>query len=145
MDELRRRMESAVKIVYILDNCGEAVIDRLLIELFPRKITVAVRGRAILNDVTREDALASGLDFVPIVDTGDNTPGVSLPHCSAEFLATLRSVDLVIAKGQGNFESMGEEFRDRPTFYLLRTKCAVICEQLGAELNTIQILGRNLD
>ena len=145
MDELHHRMDSAAKIVYILDNCGEAVIDRLLIELYPKKITIAVRGRAILNDVTREDALASGLDFVPIVDTGDNTPGVSLPHCSPEFIETLRSADLVIAKGQGNFESMGEEFYDRPTFYLLRTKCAVICEQLRTSLNSIQILGRNLD
>ena len=145
MDELHRRMEAAHRVVYILDNCGEAVIDRLLIELFPGKITVAVRGRAILNDVTREDALASGLDFVPIVDTGDNTPGVSLANSAPEFVALLRSADLVVAKGQGNFESMADDFRDRPAFYLLRTKCEVICEQLGTRLNSIQILGRNLD
>ena len=145
MDELHRRMDEAKKIVYILDNCGEAVIDRLLIELFPRKITVAVRGRAILNDVTRDDALASGLDSVPIIDTGDNTPGVSLKTSSTEFIEFLRSADLIIAKGQGNFESFADDFTDRPAFYLLRTKCAVICEQLGAELNSIQILGRNLD
>ena len=144
MDELRRRMDKAEKIVYILDNCGEAVIDRLLIERFQRKITAAVRGRAILNDVTREDAIASGLDFVPVIDTGDNTPGVSLKTASPQFVAALRSADLVIAKGQGNFESLADDFRDRPAFYLLRTKCEVICRQLGAELNSIQILGRNL-
>ena len=104
-----------------------------------------MRGRAILNDVTREDAVASGLDFVPVVDTGDNTPGVSLKTSSSEFVAALRSADLVIAKGQGNFESLAEDFRDRPAFYLLRTKCDVICAQLGAKLNSIQIIGRNLD
>ena len=145
MAELHRRVEAARKIVYILDNCGEAVIDRLLIELYPQKITVAVRGRAILNDATREDALASGLDFVPITDTGDNTPGVSLKTSSPEFVATLRSADLVIAKGQGNFESLADDFCDRPVFYLLRTKCEVICRQLGTPLNSIQIIGRNLD
>ena len=142
--ELRRRMEKARSIIYILDNCGEAVIDRLLIERYPDKITVAVRGRAILNDVTREDAVASGLDFVPIIDNGDGAPGVSLRRSSPEFLRQLRSVDLVIAKGQGNFEAMGDEFHDRPAFYLLRTKCDVICGQLGAKLNSIQIIGRNL-
>ena len=144
MAELRRRMDAAKKVIYILDNCGEAVIDRLLIELYPEKITVAVRGRAILNDATREDALASGLDFVPITDTGDNTPGVSLRTCSPEFAAELHSADLVIAKGQGNFESLADDFVDRPAFYLLRTKCEVICEKLGAQLNSIQIIGRNL-
>ena len=142
--ELRRRMERARSIIYILDNCGEAVIDRLLIERYPDKITVAVRGRAILNDVTRADAVASGLDFVPIIDNGDGAPGVSLRRSSPEFLRQLRAADLVIAKGQGNFEAMGDEFHDRPAFYLLRTKCAVICEQLGAKLNSIQIIGRNL-
>ena len=142
--ELRRRMENAKKIIYILDNCGEAVIDRLLIERYPDKITVAVRGRPILNDVTRADAIASGLDFVPIIDNGDGAPGVSLRRSSPEFLRHLHSADLVIAKGQGNFEAMGDEFHDRPVFYLLRTKCDVICGQLGAEMNSIQIIGRNL-
>ena len=142
--ELRRRMESAGDIVYILDNCGEAVIDRLLIERFPGKVTVAVRGRPILNDVTREDAVASGLDFVPIIDNGDGAPGVSLRRSSPEFVRRLRAADLVVAKGQGNFEAMGDDFHDRPAFYLLRTKCDVICDRLGAKMNSIQIIGRNL-
>lgn len=143
--DLHRRMEASDRILYILDNCGEAVVDRLLIERYPDKITVAVRGKPILNDVTRADALASGLDFVPIVDTGDGSPGVSIRRSSADFLRHLHSSDLVIAKGQGNFEAMGDEFVDRPAYYLLRTKCQVICRQLDAELNSIQIIGRNLD
>jgi len=142
--DLHRRMDAAGSILYILDNCGEAVIDRLLIEAYADKITIAVRGKPILNDVTREDAVASGLDFVPIVDTGYGAPGVSLASSSAEFLRTLDSVDLVIAKGQGNFESMADEFTAKPAYYLLRTKCQVICRQLNAELNSIQIIGRNL-
>lgn len=143
--DLHRRMDSASEILYILDNCGEAVVDRLLIERYADKITVAVRGKPILNDVTREDALASGLDFVPIVDTGDGAPGVSLKRSSPEFLKHLTSADLVIAKGQGNFEAMADEFTASPAYYLLRTKCQVICCQLNASLNSIQIIGRNLD
>ena len=142
--ELHRRMDGARDIIYILDNCGEAVIDRLLIERYADKVTIAVRGKPILNDVTRRDAVASGLDFVPIIDNGDGAPGVSLRRSSPEFLRRLSSADLVVAKGQGNFEAMGDEFRDCPAFYLLRTKCDVICRQLGAELNSIQIIGRNL-
>lgn len=142
--ELHRRMDRAKDIIYILDNCGEAVMDRLLIEMYPDKITVAVRGKPILNDVTRADAVASGLDFVPIIDNGDGAPGVSLRRSSPEFLRRLRSADLVVAKGQGNFEAMGDDFHDCPVFYLLRTKCDVICGQLGAEMNSIQIIGRNL-
>ena len=143
--DLHRRMDDAASILYILDNCGEAVVDRLVIEPYADKMTVAVRGKPILNDVTRIDAVASGLDFVPIVDTGDGAPGVSLKRSSADFLDRLRSADLVIAKGQGNFEAMADEFFDRPAYYLLRTKCQVICSQLRAELNSIQIIGRNLD
>ena len=142
--ELHRRMDGAKDIIYILDNCGEAVIDRLLIERYADKVTIAVRGRPILNDVTRRDAAASGLDFVPIIDNGDGAPGVSLRRSSPEFLRRLSSADLVVAKGQGNFEAMGDEFRDCPAFYLLRTKCDVICRQLNAKLNSIQIIGRNL-
>lgn len=143
-EDLHRRMDAAGSILYILDNCGEAVIDRLLIERYREKITVGVRGRPILNDVTRSDALASGLDFVPIVDTGDNSPGVSLRRSSKEFVAALENSDLIIAKGQGNFESLSDDFHDRPAYYLLRTKCDVICRRLGAPKYSIQIIGCNL-
>ena len=145
VEDLHRRMDCATSILYILDNCGEAVVDRLLIERYSDKITVAVRGKPILNDVTRSDAIASGLGFVPIIDTGDGAPGVSLNRSSADFLNHMRSVDLVIAKGQGNFETLADEFSERPAYYLLRTKCQVICSQLHAKLNSIQIIGRNLD
>ena len=144
-EDLRRRMDEAGSILYILDNCGEAVIDRLLIERYKDKTTIGVRGRPIINDVTREDAVESGLDFVPIVDTGDGSPGVSLRRSSSEFIRALRTSDLIIAKGQGNFESLSDDFHDRPAYYLLRTKCEVVCQRLDAPMNSLQIIGRNLD
>ncbi len=134
-------MNNAETIFYMLDNCGEAVFDRLLIERFADKITVGVRGFPILNDVTPREAEMSGIDFVPVVDTGDMTPGVSLKNSSPEFLRQMRSADLVIAKGQGNFETLSGY--DRPIAFLLRVKCRVIAEILKQDMYSLQIQLRN--
>jgi len=83
---LRRKIAGASDILYIADNCGEIVFDRLLIEPSRGKITLAVRGMPILNDATRREAGMSGLDgIVDIIDTGDALPGVVLENCSPEF------------------------------------------------------------
>ena len=141
--DLHRRMDRAKNIVYVLDNCGEAVLDRLLIERFPGRITVAARGGAIFNDVTREDVAASGIT-APVIDSGVALPGVSLKCSAPDFVEALRRADLVVAKGQGNFESLEGEF-DRPVYFLLRVKCAVISGLLGAPQGSLQVIGRNLD
>ena len=142
-EELKRRMDEAESIFYMLDNCGEAVLDRLVMEPYREKLTVGVRGRPVLNDVTPEDAAASGIDFAPVVDTGDATAGVSFTRSKPEFLEKLNGAALVIAKGQGNFESMEHIFR-RPVFYLFRAKCSVIAALLGCPMDSIQIVPRNL-
>ncbi|OGV55617.1 MAG: hypothetical protein A2X49_02610 [Lentisphaerae bacterium GWF2_52_8] len=141
---LKKAMDHARNILYLADNCGEAVIDRLLIELYAGKITVAVRGYPILNDVTRREAEMSGLDSLArIVDTGDATPGVSMRHSSPEFLEEFRRADLIISKGQGNFETLNDT--DRPIFFLFRAKCSVISALLGdAALGSLHVIARNL-
>lgn len=142
--DLHRRLDAAESVFYMLDNCGEAVIDRLLIEPYADKITLGVRGYPILNDVTRREAKLSGITGVRrVVDTGDRAPGVSLRNSSAELLDAMRSADLVISKGQGNFESLDEGY-DRPVFFLLRAKCAVVANRLNCPLGSIRIIGRNL-
>ncbi len=141
--DLHGRMKKARNILYILDNCGEAVLDRLVMEPFREKITVGVRGRPILNDDTRSEAAASGID-APLVDTGDGAPGVSLRRSSPEFLDALNRADLVVAKGQGNFESLEGEF-DGPIYFLLRAKCEVVARHLDVPIGSIVITGRNLE
>lgn len=141
--DLKRRMDRAKRIFYMLDNCGEAVVDRLLMEPYADKLVIGVRGKPVLNDVTRREAMLSGIDFAPVLDTGDRAPGVSLRRSSPEILDALHSADLVISKGQGNFESLDEDFRG-PVYFLLRIKCKVIAERLRQPLGSIQILGRNL-
>ncbi|MCP3968455.1 MAG: DUF89 family protein [Lentisphaerae bacterium] len=140
---LRDEMERAESIFYMADNCGEAVFDRLLIERYESKITLGVRGEPILNDITPREISQSGLDIVPHVHTGDMTPGVSMIHSSPEFIQEMRSADLVIAKGQGNFETLNEY--DRSIFFLLRVKCAVIANLIGnVELGDLQVIGKNI-
>ena len=141
--DLHRRMDRAKSIFYMLANCGEAVVDRLLMEPYAEKLTIGVRGLPVLNDVTRREAKLSGIDFAPIVDTGDCAPGVSLRHSSPEIIDALHHADLVISKGQGNFESLDEEFT-RPVYFLLRVKCKVVADRLNRPLGSIQIIGRNL-
>ncbi len=142
--EFKRRLDAAKSIFYMLDNCGEAVIDRLLIEPYRDRITVGVRGRPILNDVTRREAALSGIEGVPIVDTGDCAPGVSLRRSRPELLEAMRRADVVVSKGQGNFESLDEEFTGRPIFFLLRVKCDVVSRRVASPLGAIKIIGKNL-
>ncbi len=144
--DLARRMRSARKIFYILDNCGEAVLDRLLLELYPPKITLGVRGSAILNDVTRAELAESGLDDFPVYDTGRAAPGVPYPDISPDFRREMETSDLVIAKGQGNFESLsGAGFAAAPIYYLFKAKCPTIAKLLDKKLNSVVIIGENLE
>ncbi|MCQ2377775.1 MAG: ARMT1-like domain-containing protein [Victivallaceae bacterium] len=142
--DLEKRMDKAKKFFYFLDNCGEAVFDALFIRRYAGKITLGVRGKPILNDITPEELVSSGLGDYPSVDTGRAAPGVIPGECREEFLDAMRSSDLVVAKGQGNYESLCPDFADRPIYHLLRVKCRVIADHLRQPLGSIQIIGRNL-
>jgi hypothetical protein len=140
---LHQAMDRAKDILYLGDNCGEIVFDRLLVERYRDKITFAVRGGPILNDATREDAVASGLaDVVRIIDSGDASPGILLEHCSAEFREAFAAADLVVSKGQGNYETLNDH--PRPIVFLLKAKCRVVAQQLGVELGSLIVIPQNL-
>ena len=130
----RGAVEAAQDILYVADNAGEIVFDRLLIErLPPGRVTLAVRGRPVLNDATRQDARVAGLDaIVPIVDSGSDVPGTWLPACSDDFVRRFAAADLVIAKGQGNYETLSDFAA--PVFFLFRAKCPVIAEHAGVPI-----------
>lgn len=131
VEELRQAAMSANDILYLADNAGEIVFDRLLIEqMRPGSVTLAVKAGAIINDATREDAEAAGLtDFVEVIDNGDDAPGTILDSCSSAFRRRFDAADLIIAKGQGNYETLNE-CPHRNLFFLLKAKCAVIARDL---------------
>jgi uncharacterized protein with ATP-grasp and redox domains len=131
--QLKQVLGEARRILYLTDNAGEIVFDRVLIEEIPERrsrVTVAVKGLPILNDATMEDADESGLtDIVKVIDNGSDAPGTILETCSPRFIDTLNSADMVISKGQGNYECLSA--RNHNTFFLLKAKCAVIARHLG--------------
>jgi hypothetical protein len=134
LDAFRREVEEARSILYPTDNAGEIVLDRLLIEqLGPARVTVAVRGAPVLNDATRADARAAGLDLLAqVIDNGSDAPGTVFDDCSEAFLERLADADLILAKGQGNYETLSQETRN--LFFLFKAKCPVVAEHAGVPL-----------
>jgi len=142
-EAFRHAISKAEKILYLGDNAGEIVFDRLLIERLPyEKMTFVVKGGPILNDVLMEDAQMVGLtDIVDVIDNGSDAPGTILESCSNVFHHRWDESDLVIAKGQGNYETLSEV--DKNIFFLVRPKCNVLARHLGREIGSLVISGPN--
>jgi len=134
VDEFCQAAKVADSILYLTDNAGEIAFDRLLIEqLGPDRVTVAVRGAPVINDATLADAQTVGLhELTTVIKNGSDAPGTILSDCSPEFRALYDAADMVIAKGQGNFESLSDEPRD--IFFLFKVKCQVVADQVDAPL-----------
>ena len=134
LETFRQAVQSAERILYLADNAGEIVFDRLLIERLPlEKVTVAVKGSPVINDATMADADAVGLTaLVEVIDNGSDAPGTLLQDCSESFRYVFENADLIIAKGQGNYETLSDV--DRPIYYLLKIKCPVIAEHIGCPI-----------
>ncbi len=139
-EDLRQDLASAERVVFVHDTAGEAFFDRLLIEQLekpPEQIVSVVRESPSLGGVTREEAVAAGLDAVArVVDPGIACRGIPLSSCSQGFRAEYAAADLVIAKGQAAYETLegegGEIDGERPRIYfLLRVKCDMVARELG--------------
>lgn len=130
-----RQLKTAKSLLIIGDNTGETVFDCLLLEqLANLELTYAVRSAPIINDATIEDAQASGIGgYAQIISTGCDVPGVLLDECSEEFLDIFYGADIVISKGQGNYETLSD--CDRNIYFLLKAKCPVVSRLLAVELN----------
>ena len=133
---LRVDLSKAKELIYLGDNTGEIVLDKLFIKEiaaeYPNvRITFVTRGKPIFNDVTEEDAYYVGIDrYAAIINNGTDLPGTDLLEVSQEFKNRLQSADLIIAKGQGNYESLcgcGLNI-----YYLFLCKCNMIMEKLNA-------------
>lgn len=131
-ESFRRSLESARYVLYLGDNAGETIFDKILIETIAKDVVYAVRGAPIINDATIKEAEKSGLGAVArIVSSGCDAPGTILKRCSRQFLDIFNNADIVISKGQGNYESLAGE--RAPIFFLLKAKCPVIARHVGTE------------
>lgn len=126
-----RATDQAKDILYLGDNAGEIFFDRLLLEHLPRdKVTFVVRGGPAINDITMSDLNDTGLDgLIPVIDNGSDAPGTILEDCSPEFRQRFEAADLIISKGQGNYETLSH--MNKHIFYLLKAKCPVLARDLG--------------
>ena len=138
----RNAVAEAQRILYLADNAGEIAFDRLLIEqIGPARVTVAVRGGPVINDATLTDARAVGLhEIVEIIDNGSDAPGTLLDDCSQEFKRRFAEADLILAKGQGNYETLSDEPHN--IFFLLKAKCAGIAAHARVPVGT-HVLARS--
>jgi len=140
----QRVLGKARNIVYLADNAGETVFDRILIEQIKRdypdtKIIYVVKSKPALNDALLEDALFCGIDkSAKIMASGVAAPGTVLKLCSREFVKVFNRADMIISKGQGNFEALSES--KRPIFFMLMAKCPVIARHIGCSLGDILLL-----
>jgi len=125
------RARAARRILYVADNAGEIAFDRLLVERLPSgSVTVAVRSAPAINDALRADAEAVGIpEVAEVIESGSGIPGTVLADATPEFRARFAAADLIIAKGQGNFETMDE--LAAPIAFLLMVKCEVVARRIG--------------
>lgn len=134
-EKLFEEIKKAKSILYIGDNTGEIVFDKLFLEVINHpNVTFVVREKPILNDSTMEDAIWAGIDkLAKVITTGDDAPGVLLDGVSIEFLEHYNSADLIISKGQGNFEGLGH-IKDKNMFFLFTVKCKLIAESVNVPI-----------
>ncbi len=140
-DHLRERLEGAESVLLFADNAGEIVFDRILLETIARlwspRISVAVKSGPFINDVTRDDALLAGIDEVPglrIVEVSNGDPDSGPSYESETVSEWLREHDVVISKGQANYEALSDR---QDVFFLLVAKCPCVAASVGGDVGDI--------
>ena len=138
--QLKAEIDKAGSVLYLADNAGETVFDRMFLEQFAsEKVTVALRGAPAINDATMHDAREAGLHRVArLIDNGSGAPATVLSDCSGEFRRIFQKVDVIIAKGQGNYESLSSS--DANIFFLFRVKCNLVAEHSGFPIGSLVLL-----
>lgn len=133
----------AKNILYLTDNAGEIAVDRLVTEVLgPERVAVAVRGAPVLNDATVVDAREVGMyELTQVIDNGSDAPGTLLGDCSSEFRQHFDRADLIIAKGQGNYESLSDTGINIALWF--KVKCEVVSRQVGLPVGAHALLSPN--
>ena len=141
VNSLKEDIAQSRNILFLGDNAGETVFDRLFIEEMPmEKVTYVVKGSPIVNDATMKDAEEAGLtEIVRVIDNGSNAQGTILACCSDDFVTCLQGADLIIAKGQAHYETMSN-LELNCIYYLLQAKCAVIANDIGCQVGEMVVL-----
>ena len=137
----REDLAKAKSILWLGDNAGEIVMDKLFIaSLGVENVTFAVRGAPVVNDATVEDAEFIGLNEVArVLSNGNDAPSTLLDECSDEFREAFFEADVIISKGQGNYEGLMDHQTKR-IYFMLMAKCFVIAEKLEVEKGSFIVM-----
>jgi len=138
--ELKKALKKASTVLYLGDNAGEIVLDKLFIETIGHpNLYFVVRGSNIINDVTIEDAEKVGISKIAkVISNGYDAPSTLLNRCSTEFKKFYNDADIIISKGQGNLEGL-IDVTDKKIFFLLMVKCNVIAEMIGVQEKNVVV------
>lgn len=135
-DKFRSKLAGSKNILYIGDNSGEGVFDIILIEQLNLPVVFAAREIPIINDITVKEAEQIGIDKIAkLISSGSKAPGTILDLCNEQFRELFNSADMIISKGQGNYESLSEA--DRDIFFMLKAKCRVVARHLNVKVDDI--------
>jgi len=138
-DLFKQKLKKEKEILYLGDNAGETVFDRILMEEIKEgynfEIIYIVKEKPIINDATKEDAVFAGIDkFARIMSSGSDAPGTILEYCSKEFIDLYNKSSFIISKGQGNYEALSEE--KKPIFFLFKVKCDVLADDIKVPIGS---------
>ncbi len=139
---LEEKLSKASTLLYIADNTGEHIFDKIyiqtILQLFPKlEITYMTRGRAIINDVTFEEAQEAGFEEVcQLMSSGVNTPCFVYNRANKTSQELFDKADVIITKGMGNYECLSDYGR-KNLFFLLKVKCNVVARSIGKNLGDI--------
>jgi len=139
-DFFRDRILNSSNVVFISDNAGETVFDKPLVDLLVsmgKVVKYAVKSKPIINDATKEDAILSKI-ACQIIETGSQISGTILFSCSELFREAIQNADLIIAKGQANYETLLQE--QLPIFFLFMVKCLPIEKDTGSSIGSMLLL-----
>ena len=139
----KRVLEKSETILYLADNSGEIFFDKLLLEEIvkkQKKITYVVKANPIINDALTVDANFAGIDEIATIIEGDSgqklsSPGMLLSYASKKFIEIFESSDMVISKGQCNYEGLSDI--DREVFFMLVVKCPLVAEDIKSEVSKL--------
>lgn len=141
--EFKKTLDESENILYLADNCGEIFFDKLLLEELKKmnkNITFVVKSKPIINDALKDDADISGISKITEVMACDesqdkSTPGVVLDYASESFHKKFKNADMVISKGQGNYEGLSD--CDRKIFFLLVAKCPLVARDIKTDVGKL--------
>ena len=141
--QFKRTLKQSETILYLADNTGEIFFDKLLLEELAKRqkqITYVVKANPIINDALVRDAEFAGIDKIATIIEGDSgqklsSPGMILLYASKNFLEIFESSDIVLSKGQGNYEGLSDV--DRDVFFMLVVKCPLVAQDIGCEVGKL--------